>query len=227
MRKVSVLSIPGVPNGWAPLDSKIYHDYESILEVIADVLGNGVETYFESFIWPREVPNKKFNWMINSPVFAVSATYLLYHLDAEYKERIVSRAMEYIRAAFEQSDTLFLILHSHGNRIAVDALIRLKSMGELEAKHIVVLAFAPAYKDVFGGYLPAGLTKKDLNEFQACTDVILNFRMKTDLLSGAPPFEKTFEFEPKYMEMLWLGHATIRSRSDVMEVLRKELKNSI
>lgn len=225
MNSISVLSIPGVPNGWVSLDSRLYHDYESIFGVIRETVDADLETYFESFIWPREVVHQDFDWMLRTPGLAVAFAYLLYHLDAEYRARIVNAAVAYMEEALEQSDVLFLILHSHGNRIGVDALRSLSERALLDGKKVIVLSFAPAYHNVLGGYLPSSLTEEEIAEFEAAAHTVLSFRMKTDLLSGEPPLDKTYLFDPHFTEVLWLGHATIRSRKDVMEVLQNELKN--
>ena len=91
----------------------------------------------------------------------------------------------------------------------------------------MVLSFAPAYKNVVGGLLPQGLTEAELQEIQASVDLVLSFRMKTDLLSGDPGLEHVHLFDPKFYEVAWLGHASIRSREDVMAVLKKELKKLV
>lgn len=222
-KTISVLSIPGLPNGFLPLDSKLYHDYESILAVIQEVLGPEVTAHFQAYIWPEEIKHPHYEGLLKTPALAIPANYLVYQLDAEFRERVVKRAIEYIEEAFSKGGLLFLILHSHGNRIALDALLELKRTGKLEGRHIVVLSFAPAYKEVAGGWVPPGLSANEIKEIEKSVDVLINFRMKTDLLSGDPGLEKMHLFDPKFYERVWLGHATIRSRKDVMEALKKEL----
>ncbi len=224
LNSLSILSIPGLPNGFLPLDSKLYHDYEAILGVIMEVFPQETPAHFRAYIWPEEVKHPDYDWLLKTPALAVPIYYLLYHIDAEFRNRIVEKASLYIEEALEQGSLLFLILHSHGNRIALDALLDLKRRGRLEGKHIVVLSFAPAYKKVIGGLLPQGLTEAELQEIQASVDLLLSFRMKTDLLSGDPGLEHTHLFDPKFYEVAWLGHASVRSREDVMAVLREELK---
>lgn len=219
---ISVLSVPGLPNGFLSLDSRLYHDYEGVLEVIGEVFGS-VPTYFSSYIWPREIPHSDYGQALKIPALAIPLYYLLYQCDAYFRKQLVDRAKEYILQGLEKGAFLFLILHSHGNRIALDALLELDQEGSLEGDRVVILSFAPAYKDVLYGYLPAGLREEQIQSLEEKVRLILNFRMKTDLLSGMPSLNKTYLFDPHWYEVFWLGHATIRSRKDVMDVLKKEL----
>lgn len=225
--KISVLSIPGLPNGFLSLDSKLYHDYESILGVIHEVMGESVPTFFQSYLWPQEVTHPDYEWLLKIPGLTLPLYYLLYQLDAEFRKKIVDKAVDYIREGLAQGDVLFLILHSHGNRVAFDALLELKRRGELENESVVVLSFAPAYKKVARGWVPPGLTEGELNEVESSVDCLLSFRMRKDFLSGDPDLEKTYLFDPKFYEVGWLGHANIRSREDVMHALKLALKKEM
>ncbi len=81
-KTISVLSIPGLPNGFLALDSKLYHDYESILGVIQDVLGADVDTFFKAYIWPEEIKHPHYSGLLKAPALAIPLYYLLYETDA-------------------------------------------------------------------------------------------------------------------------------------------------
>jgi hypothetical protein len=220
--RVSVVSIPGLPNGLVPLGSRLYHDYQSILAVIEKVTGKSA--YFQPFVWPREVGSPFKKWLRFIPGLTLLLFYLFYHLDAHYRERLVDGAVDCFRRGLAKQKVLFLILHSHGNRIAIDALLEMEQAGELAGKRIFVLAFAPAYHGVFRGRLPSSVTVRRLKAFERCTEAILNFRMESDLLSGEAPLGQNHSFKPRFFERLWLGHNTVRSRKDVMACLEGELR---
>jgi hypothetical protein len=221
--KLSVLSIPGLPNALMGLDSKVYHDYDSILEVIKAVF-EPESIHFEDYVWPKEIGKKEVDWAKRVPGLAVPLYYFYYNLDAEYRNEVVEKAKDYIRRGFKEGDLLVLILHSHGNRVAFDALLDLGRAGELASKRVLVLSFAPAFKNVVRGIVPPGLTQSELEKIQDSVELLLSFRMRSDLLSGDPELENTYFFDPKLYEFGWVGHATIRNRKDVMDCLEAELK---
>lgn len=215
----SFLSIPGLPSTFASLDSKIYHDYGAILKVVKSSLGND-DIEVHEYVWPKEVKKNELSYY---KTLKIPAYYLYYNLDAEYRRKVVDLAKENIKKATEGKEMTFLILHSHGNRVAFDALLELKSeMPEL-LERIVVLSFAPAYRNVLRGIVPPGLTQEEIKEIDSSVHALLSFRMRKDVLSGDPELENTFFFDPKFYEYVFLGHATIRSREDVMQVLSDEL----
>ena len=226
MKKIAVLSIPGLPNGWLSLESKLYHDYESILAVVQEVEAlEDEEIHFESYVWPQEVRHPRYQWSMQIPSLAIPIYYNLYNHDAEFRAEIVSKACDYIATCLEASDRLYLILHSHGNRIAFDALKRMKSGGLIpEGKEIIVLSFAQAYKNVARGLLLSGLSLEDVKEVEGIVSFILNYRISTDVLSGKPPLEHYDVFKPKWYELGWVGHATVRNREDVMKKLQMDLE---
>ncbi|MBU1151837.1 hypothetical protein KJ632_03355 [Patescibacteria group bacterium] len=229
MKKIAILSIPGLPNGLLPLDSKLYHDYEAILGVIQEVENaSDDDVFFKTYVWPAVVRHSRYQWACKIPSAAIPIYYGLYNHDAEFRKKIVNRAMKSITELFKVSNKIYLILHSHGNRIAFDALREMKFKGMIpEGKEIVVLSFAPAYTNVANGLLLSGLAEEDIKDVEGAVKFILNFRVETDFLSGKPPLEHYEVFKPKWYEVGWLGHATVRSREDVMEKLKKALVERI
>jgi len=229
MKKISILSIPGLPNGLLSLDSKFYHDYESILEVIQEVeKAEEEDIFFQAYVWPKEVEHPRYQWACKIPSAAAPIYYGLYNHDAEFRGKIVNRAIEYVKNAMDESDRVYFILHSHGNRVAFDAIRKMKQKGQIpEGKELIILSFAPAYKNVARGWLLPGIDDEDVREIEGLVKFILNFRVRTDMLSGKPPLEHYDLFEPKWYEVGWMGHATVRNREDVMQKLREELEGRL
>jgi len=215
----SFLSIPGLPSTFASLDSKVYHDYDSILEVVKSALNSSEIEVFEC-VWPKEVKKKELK---RYKTLKIPAYYLYYNLDADYRRKVIDLAKKNICISTEGKTLSFLMLHSHGNRVAFDALLELKLEKPDLLNKIVILSFAPAYRNVLRGLVPPGLTQDEIEEINSSVCALLSFRMKKDILSGDPELEKTFFFDPKFYEYIFWGHASIRSRKDVMQVLSEEL----
>lgn len=214
----SVLSIPGLPNGFLPLSSKLYHDYEKILEVIEKKEGN---VNFSEYIWPKIVKHPMYHWLTKIPGLSIWSNYALYNYDASYRGKIVRGAKSRIEKALKQSDRLYLILHSHGNRIALDALLSIDQK-LFKKKEVICLCFAPAYHGVGKGLVPSGFEDKTLKKLAKKVKII-NFRIRSDLLSGTPPLP-THTFWPRWWEFAYLSHSLVRRRKDVMESLRESIK---
>lgn len=230
---ISVVSIPGLPNGFMSLDSRWYHDYKPALDVIQKTAPlEAREVFFQDYLWPRIVPHPWGRWTRFIPGLAIPLYYWAYQRNASFRAAVREGAIERIQKALEHSDSIFLILHSHGNRIAIDALLTLaERKGLPPQKHITLIGFAPAYSGVAFGLIPPALRPRSLKTLATLVHSAFFFRVRSDLLSGAPtwtqPPQFNFEtFAPRPWEWLFVAHAAVRSRSDVLKSLEKSLLRS-
>jgi|GEM_PF-2993762 len=235
---ISVLSIPGLPNGVFPLDSTLYHNYKPSLGVISKVVTEKkgpISVFFQSYIWPREVRHPLGNWTRFLPLLCVPIYYYAYLWSSKFRTAILKGAATKLEACLKTGDTVFLILHSHGNRIGIDAILELHRKNKIpRSKKIYVISLAPAYSHVGYGLIRNSLSQKTIEEFVAATSGVLMFRVASDPLSGKPPLPQTdgkiqgkpfaFRlFSPRFFEYGLWGHETVRWRKDVMEEMEKLL----
>jgi hypothetical protein len=230
MTKYHLLSIPGLPTSFASLDSRLYHDYQPTLGLLKEING-GNPIAFSSFIWPREVEHPLGNWTLHVPILTIPLWYGFYQFHKTWRKKIIQTAADKIKAGLKNSEHLFIMGHSHGNRITLDALAHLIKTNELPANKVTFISYAPAYSGVGFGLVPKGLKEKDLQQIYPHLKQVLVFRVKTDILSGAPPLKKVqrkfqdtpYEFHqyaPHLKEVFVMAHDTVRSRPDILKQLK-------
>ncbi len=217
MKKISFLSVPGLPNGVWSLDSTVYHDYKAVLGVVKKV--TGAEVDFDAYIWPREIPHPYGRWALYVPGLTIPLYYYPYVKDEEFRKKVVDGAVDYIKKGLEKNDVLLILAHSHGNRIVLDAI---DEMAVPKGKKIYMISMAPAYANVCYGLIPTALNEGDLKRIGKKLEAMFVYRVGTDFLSGKPAVE-CHTFRPRVWDLVWWGHASVRSRKDVMRVLEEEL----
>lgn len=238
-RSIAVISIPGLPNGFLPLDSTWYHNPGPALKTLTQACekawGQAPEVQFQDYVWPREVRHPWGDWNRWVPGFAIPTYYYAYQHDAAFRKRVLEGAMKRLKSALAASPWVFLILHSHGNRIGLDALHALQERQEIPSKsRIFVISQAPAYSGVGFGLVPPGLSASQLKTVtEGLHGGMFVSRIRSDLLSGAPPPFSTpavyhfHAFPPRWRDVLFGAHGAVRSRPDVLARLKKELVASL
>ena len=219
MKRV-LLSIPGVPNGYASMDSRIYHDPYPFLEALREVYG---EVDLETFLWAKEFPHPWGEWMAKVPGMAIPLFYYSYIKLPAYRDPIVEAVTIKLKKLIEKYDEVYILSHSHGNRVTFDSISKLELA---DLNELVWISQAPAFNNVLFGAVP---TSVEAAELRKVTDHLKDsyfYRIHADTLSGAPKLEENVhEFSPRWFEVGPVAHAMVRSREDMVDHFKSSLKS--
>ena len=223
--KASIFGISGVPNFLKSVNSKFYFNLDLIQLLLTKFFFGRVTSH--EYRWPNEVPLPLFGFSLKRFPFAIPVYFFMYRYHSGFRKKVLHKAEKQIEALLKNPSPLFIVAHSHGTNITLDALNQMKIS---KRSKIYLILLAPAHERVLFGLFPFryAVSKSAQNQAWAKVKGVFYARIDGDILSSDPdhPQAHTLPKSSWRHYIPGLSHSLIMTDYRLLDELKLFLKKN-